>query len=270
MNSFVTDFNDKVNEINKYFHFVWLIDNLRKINNLENISPKKILEADTDTVKYELKSILDFDNSYKIDSELVKILKANCYLILYNLVEGAITSGINALFVAISSKQKNYKEFKTEIQQVWIKYKKYSHETFQTKRIEESAKFFVDTMEKIFNEKVEILPKTIGKENRVVTDYEAYLKEIGKNEISGNLDADRIRKLSKLYGFPEYVTSKEMHSLLKVKNKRNSLAHGRTNFSEEGRIPIEELIIMKDEVVNYIGNVLNIFEQHIQNEQYIR
>jgi len=271
MNSFVTDFNDKVNEITKYFDFVWLIDNLKKIDNLDHISSKNIFDNSTGTVKYELKAILESDSSYKVDNELVKILKANCYLILYNLVEGAITSGINELFVAISSKQKSYKDLKREIQQVWIKYKKYSHETFHTSRFNETAKFLVETMENIFNETVEILPKTIGSENRIVTDYEAYLQEIGQSsEISGNLDARKIRELSSLYGFPDYVHSKEMKSLLEVKNKRNSLAHGRTNFSEEGRVPIEELINMKDEVVEYIKNVLLIFQQHINNENYLK
>jgi len=270
MTGFISDFYEKVKEINKYFNFVWLVDNLRKIENV-NITPKIIYESDNTSIKHELNSFLDENNSYKIDNELVKILKANCYLILYNLVEGAITTGINALFVAFNSKNGKYKDFKNEIQQIWVKYKKYSHETLRTVKLNETSKFFVETMENIFNEKVEISPKNIGSDRRIVTDYEAYLHEIGQsNEISGNLDAKKIRELSNLYGLPEYNTTKAMFSLVEVKNKRNSLAHGRSNFSEEGRIPIEELILMRDEIIIYLEQVLLIFENHINSEKFMK
>ena len=239
MSELLLRFQEKVDEINKYFEFVQFLD----IYGLEN---SRILKT---------KSRPDF----KIDSNLEKVLKGNCYLMLYNLVEGSLVESINAIFVDINQNAIPFVQLTPAYKQIWLKYKYHlvqskpkksndKHTNMDTdleKTIQELDLFTINT----FKEK-KYSPTKI-KEYESFDDYKAYLKVIKVSDISGNLDARIIRDdLSRIYDFEVPMRCDE---LLDVKNARNKLAHGEETFSDAGkRNTIQELTQMKVEVIKYL------------------
>ncbi len=76
MKEFIRDFNRRVAEIQKYFE---LVDKIEQLGALS------------------AKSIVFPSGQYIVDSEIQKILKSHCYLLLYNVVESSIRNGITAI-----------------------------------------------------------------------------------------------------------------------------------------------------------------------------
>src|SRR3990172_5236258 len=56
-----------------------------------------------------------------IDDDTFSILKANAFLVLYNLVESSIRTGLNAAYAAIAGEGGIYQEMSEKLQELWIK-----------------------------------------------------------------------------------------------------------------------------------------------------
>ncbi|MHC5820466.1 MAG: MAE_28990/MAE_18760 family HEPN-like nuclease, partial [Nostoc sp.] len=83
MQTVLLDFNTRVQEVNKYFWFLEeLITENTKLAVLEDSGDQKVKP---------------------IDPELAKTLKANGFLLLYNLVESTMRNAIEAIFDELSS-----------------------------------------------------------------------------------------------------------------------------------------------------------------------
>jgi len=257
---FIKDFEDRVEETEKYFQFLVLIDSIGSIQNIKSMKNHKMI-IDSKIV-YPLKKKVTNEGVFYLDIELTKTIKATSFLLLYNLVESSIVSGLNAYFEAFSSNKLKYKELNSEIRKVWIQYK---HKSFKNTKLPDILK----AIDEIFEEIVEIAPKTITNNgnNKIVENYDAFHLDIGKTDISGNLDARKIRELSELYGF-KLPKKSECESLLAVKNSRNKLAHGENSFSEIGKQSIEDLILMKQETIKFIRNVLKSINKSIEKSAY--
>ena len=66
-------------------------------------------------------------------------------------------------------------------------------------------------------------------------------------------------------------TAKNGTTLVKVKTKRNELAHGKISFSDCGRdISIDELNQIQKDVIAYLEKILNNIEDYIENKSYLR
>jgi len=207
MKNFILEFHNNIQEVNDYFEFVKLIDNLSEL-------------------------AVPSQATYKIDRELQKVLKANCYLILYNLIEGSIRTGIEAIFLALSQQNLTYAQVNHPIKQIWLQYK---YKVFKTGV---SHAEVVDIIETIFDDIIKI-------------DYDDYIEKNKHHDISGSLDVRKVRELADVYGFsPPTITC---DSLGLIKHQRNRLAHGRISFSEAGKFnDIEELIDIKNDVIQYL------------------
>jgi len=222
MIDFQLNFHNQVQEINEYFNFVNLIDKLDEISLPQT--------------------------TYEIERELQKILKANCYFILYNLIEGSIRAGIEAIFIALSQQKLSYADVNHVVKQIWLQYK---YRLFKTGL---SNAEVVDIIDTIFDDIVQI-------------DYDDYVEKSKGNEMSGSIDARKVRELASTYGFsaPTLICD----SLGLIKRQRNLLAHGRTTFSEAGQIKtIGQLIDIKNDVVQYLDEVLKNIAGYINNEDY--
>lgn len=217
----VLDFRERAKQIEKYLSFVWLMDNYSIFSNLSDLVDKKIIIDEDNAI--EFRTFLNESNEYTIESQLTRILKSNTILLLYNQIEGTISSILNEFFNAINRETENYKKFKLPIKKIWIKYK---HRSFNAGN-KKNDDYIIETIETILDEIVDIEPKTIKDSElgeRLIYNYEAYSSETKSNEVSGNLDARKIREIFALYGLP--TSEQGCDSMLKVKNKRNSLAHG--------------------------------------------
>lgn len=229
MKAFIRDFNTRIDEINEYFTFVAFIDSI------ETHKKEKIINGTS--------------CEFIPKRDLQKILRSNCFLLLYNLVESSVRNGILSVYDSIHDDSLKYEELSEKIQDIWL-----THQTSQTKTLEKSKKTVLKG-----------LMKEVLEGNQIV------LKEDTIN-IAGNLDYDNIQKIINTYGFFGKITVNKKHinsALYKVKQERNLLAHGNKTFCESGEIiTMSELTNIKDNISKYLGETLLNIETYIDNKRY--
>lgn len=184
-----------------------------------------------------------------MNEDLVKILKANALLLLYNLVESSIRNGLSAIYDSIKADKLQYEILRQELRELWV------HDEFRPDPMrlpENNAKRVIEMLELVIKSK-HIL-------------FDAKLLPI-----SGNLDADRVRQLSTRYGFSDKTTpsTKGGYHLVRVRQERNNLAHGLKSFKECGRdLTLEALIEIKRQVVIYVRQILRNMQRFVDRRQY--
>jgi len=93
MQTVILDFQSRVQEVNQYFVFLeGLIQETTKLAVVEDNGEQKITA---------------------IDSDLGRTLKANAFLLLYNLIESTMRGAIEAIFDEISSKKVSFDSVRT-------------------------------------------------------------------------------------------------------------------------------------------------------------
>lgn len=186
--------------------------------------------------------ILGNEEIKNIDTELSTILKANGFLLLYNLIEATIRSSIDAVLNSVRTSSVTFRDLSDNLKKIWIKQ--------ETKSINSE----------INHEKILQIAKTIL-ENEIL-----YFEKDCIN-ISGNIDAQKIRNILKQFGGHEISNGRDLKT---IKDKRNNLAHGEFTFSEIGKdYTVGELIAYKNEAKNYLSNVLDEIQNYIDNQKYL-
>lgn len=227
MNSVILDFNTRVKEVDDYFSFL------------------------TRLIQEEIKlSVIDGDGKSKIaslDLELAKTLKANVFLLLYNLIESTMRNAVEAIFDEFQSKGISFDKIKPEIKVTILQNLQTCFKSLSAKNIHS----------KISQISIDIITATFERE-RI---------------FSGNVDAKVIRETAEKYGFSHLTDcskTKDGQNLLVVKDNRNDLAHGIKSFEEVGRNKtIEELLEIKEEVVEYLRQILKNIEGYLDKKEYL-
>lgn len=170
--------------------------------------------------------------------DLVRTFKATAFLLLYNLMESTVSNGIEAIFDELSSNDISFDSCRQEIRHVVLENLKQHNVT--------------DILPDINRLSIDIVTKTF----------------IKSKIVSGNVDARKIKKVATEYGFAH--PSADGASLLTVKSSRNDLAHGSKSFAEVGRdYTVEELMEMKDKIINYLNIMLANVAAYITQQHYL-
>jgi hypothetical protein len=227
MQKVIDDFEKRVQEVDKYFLYLKYLS-----------TPGALL-----TLPQSL--------SVNIDAEFLDMIKSNCLLILYNLIEFAIREGILEIYSKIEKEGFCYETLKPEIREIWIKshYRKIFNPESNWNTAQKEAAFMV---EKVANKTVIQLDK----------------KAI---PLSGNLDAKEIRRICELHQISYAVApdAKGGFHLLTVKNQRNVLSHGNIAFTDCGhKLTIQRLEEIKNEVIIFIRCILNNMKDYADKKQY--
>lgn len=209
MNNTFSVFDDRKKEINLYFKTLKLID----------------------------KHIYDDTNNSIYSIEFFKMLKSSFILLLYNLIEAAISSGITDIYEKIKSGKYKYDAIIPEIRKIWINTKMKDKNTAINKIIDS-----------IITDIIELDRKNLT--------------------ISGNLDDDKIREICKEH---KICFNKVNGAYLKeIKDKRNSLAHGIDSFTDCAReLTVQDLEIIKDNVLEFIESILNDMKRYHDNKLFL-
>ena len=192
---------------------------------------------------------------YKQDNFL-KILKANALIMLYNLVESTMLNGIDEIYDKLKINGATYSAVRKEIQDIWFSYK--FNQVYDQKAhygsYKEKALEIVNSI--MAGEIIELNHKLLSK----------------VFAISGNLDADEIRKICNGHGIgikPDDACKGGVR-LNDVKTKRNLLAHGALSFSECGReYSLEDLIEIKEQSYGFLVGLLDGMQKYYDNEKYL-
>lgn len=229
MNLVRANFNDRKGEIDLYFEFIDFLDNIEKTENLEK--------------------------SYYIlyNKDVEKIIRANSLLMLYNLVESTLVTGMEEVYSALKENNITYSQVRREIREIWFNYR-------FSKAYDRKAHY--DTYKKT----AENIISSIVLNKPLILDRKA-------TGISGNLDAMSIRDVCKKHGI-QFHTPENCHGgekLTKVKDQRNQLAHGTLSFAECGRdFTVEDLHVIKEDVESFLSGFIDSIESYYDNEEYLK
>lgn len=239
-------YKDRVDEIELYFEGIkYMYDVKDKINDFEFI--------DNIADKSSLAFIKDLKKSPIFKEKYLKMVKANIILMIYNLVESSIMGGILEIYDQVKESGKSYNDVCDEIQSIWFSFKfnqVYDKKAHYNSYREKAREIITDIMSS----------KTIELDRKAT-------------DISGNLDANKIRDLCKNHGI-RYNLSKDGRGgyvLKDVKDKRNYLAHGTISFVECGRdYSINELEKIKNETKIFINDILLGMKDYYDNKLYLK
>lgn len=211
------EFHEREREVIRYFDF------------LQHFSDKQVAFQIPEASTTSLPSEAD---------DLFKTLKANGFLLLYNLVESTLKNAIEAIFQELKIKAVSFDQCRLEVREVILG-----------------------------NLKKHNVKKIVSSLSVISTDV--VVATFRKEELAaGNVDARLIRELAGLYGFaPPNVKSDE---LLTVKTHRNDLAHGLKSFAEVGRdFDLHRLQNIKLEVLGFLNALLDSIADYIMNRTYL-
>ncbi len=228
----IQDYQTRVEEVEIYFAFVLQVDQI-------------------ETHKKQNHQLSD-GNQITIKRDLQKVIRANCYLLLYNLIESSVRNGLWHIYDAILDEAVTFNEVSEKIKTIWL-----AQKTSELNDINSHKKF---------SEKINELITQQMMSNPI---------EMSKNRISlsGNLDYRSIDQIINDYGFHGRISvpnmSKLKKALLKVKSERNALAHGNKSFRQAAEIiTIQDLVEYKDLIVIYLQDITNNIIEFIDNKRY--
>lgn len=193
------------------------------------------------------------ENYVFYNDDFLKILKANALIMIYNLVESSIMGGILEIYDELKTSGYSYKDVTKEIQDIWF--------SFKFNQVYDKNAHYNSYRDKA----VEIINAILQNEP-LVMDRKA-------TDISGNLDAKKIREICSEHGIT-YTIEPECRGgivLEDVKNKRNQLAHGTTSFAECGRYyALEDLEKIKNETIIFLNGILQGMKKYYQDKTFLR
>lgn len=188
-----------------------------------------------------------------VSIELTHTLKATGFLLLYNLVEATISNAIEEIHVTIENEALGTDDL---------------NDALVTRAMTRFKHGAMNISEHCKN------PASRSLLRYWIDEHKKGVAEEKNPLFSGNVDAKKIREVAGDYGFSTSTTkrkTKDGKSLVTVKAKRNSLAHGHIAFQECGRdILLQDLVNIKTEVVHYLDEILHNIEDYITNKGYLR
>jgi hypothetical protein len=202
-----------------------------------------ILDKETTLLKYvkDGKTIEE-----EISKDTQRTLIANSFLILYNLIEATIRNSIIEIYDKIQEDEITYNKLSESLKKIWLKSK--------TKNLKEG------------NFNIQTLQSNVESIINNVIDNEIILLTKDDIDISGNIDADKIRTLAKEIGFDKTSNGS---NLATIKNKRNGLAHGNHTFYDVGKdFTVNEIGLFKNETFLYLADVIANIEKFINEKKY--
>lgn len=184
----------------------------------------------------------------KFQPDVLKIFKAQGYLLLYNAVEAITSYAAKNLYEALSQKNIDIRNMPIGLKMT----------TFELLR---SIK---DNSYKNFKDDLKTSPPDDLNKSMMTHCYQIP-KDKDSNLVffSGNVDARVIRSFFERFGFEITLTDECQggSSLLQIKSKRNHLAHGSISFVDEGKtIAIDELLSLNERTFKYLECLINSVE----------
>lgn len=223
------DYDARASEIERYFSFLEMMDAGQK-DISHALRAKSVDEAD-----------------------LFKTLKANFFLLLYNLMEAVTKNTIQGIYDHLRGQNARYDDCCVCLKKVV--FKNIKREMTVLSIVESKAPHNL-----IFDRQQDIADHIMA---------EAFLV---KNLLSGSVDAKALRELAEDFGLHPVKGSRDKNPerLVTVKSRRNKLAHGEQTFNEVGKdYSILELKDTKESVLNYMQQfVLNV-DDYLSKRQYL-
>lgn len=234
MKTFIIEFNERCEDVQEYLHLLEFMDSIatNKHKPLEN-------EAN------------DGNNiSYTLSRETQKILRANFYLLLYNLIEATTNSIITVVKDTINDEGVTLNHLVRRLVYLHIE-GLYKEVTSSTRIVEISKELY-----------------------RKTTKNEIVLLDKLDFNTSGNVDYDFFQKIVGIIGCRGALNIDEQvvkDAMKRTKEHRNKLAHGNWSFSSAGTcLTLSQIKIDYNNVVAFLRQSLNNVEIYLDNKKYLK
>lgn len=220
------DVESRMDEINSYYNFLILVDKTRA-----EITYKDELTHE------QINSLISVD--------LKKILIANTFLLMYNLLESCVSKVIAELYDHFNNKNITYPALDA------IYKKLYLEENLANLK---EGNFNFDTLTKTVNALI----------SAAITNTPIKLSH--NHKFSGNVDAEAIRNVAKIYNVK--LSKSNGEKLVEIKTYRNKLAHGNLTFSAVGGSKsVNDILGYKDQLFPYLKKFIADVEDHINSNK---
>lgn len=234
MITFKTEFQKRCDDVLEYLKLLEFIDSIATN-----------MHQQIDSVSYEGNVI-----SYLPNREVQKILRANFYLLLYNLVESTLNSFITVVKDTINDEQVSFDKLITKLIHLHIE-GLFKEVTSQNRILEISKELYRKTA----NNDVVLLSR-LGFNTSGNVDYEYFQKVVASLGCRGNLNID------------ENTVKTAMG---RTKEHRNRLAHGNWSFSEAGALlTLSQIKGDHDCIADFLMQSLDNLETFLINKKYLR
>ena len=171
-------------------------------------------------------------------------LRAGTFLVLYNLVEASTRAAIEAIHDRVTTEQVQFETLVESIRK-------------------EVVRRFKANADPAIHYSLSDLPSSFV---AVALDQSV--------ELSGNVDARKIRELGEEYSFSSLTDASRTRGgsdLLTIKTNRNDLAHGRKTFEEVGRnYPAGDLLLITRRSLAYMEGWLGNVSTYLNDKGYLR
>jgi hypothetical protein len=212
------DFKTRAEEVTRYFQF------------LREFDERRVVFQDAPRAKPVMPPVEQ--------TALFKTLKANGFMLLYNLVESTLKNAIEAIYDEFKSRAVSFDSCLEKVRNIVLT---------NVKR-----RSVDDMLPNLSSISVDIVVATFRKDEL----------------FSGNVDGRRVREVADSYGFRR--PAKRSDKLLTVKAIRNDLAHGNKSFAEVGRnYDIEELEEIQTEIITFLEELLANVADYITTRAYL-
>ena len=220
-------FDERKSEVDVYFNFI-------KHVGIDRINHK--------TIKFDAKT------NFQTTDDLKKVLKSNCILILYNLIEGVVTKSVEFIIDKINDQQIEYKNLTEGIKYLMLR---------------TSSKQKRQSFEHMNKDLVEIIDNIFDEIFNVTFDREAKKRILGGG---GDFNDNFIKEISKKL---DITFSRTERTLSDIKRDRNDLAHGSKSYIEcSQNKTFNEIKKQKTKVFNYLNHYVKAVEKFINEDKY--
>ncbi len=228
MQQLFDEFKERKEEIDCYYKF------LRKIT----------------SQTYSLKNTRSNKDSC-LDIRIQKILKANSFLLLYNLIESTVKNSVQFICQEIVKENVQYSDVVEGIQKQWVRVHTRQHlQSPKDEKLRDGVKFIID--------------KTLKDFIQFEGNYRIKYKD--------NVDTDVMYMIARDFGFKlDFAKSlKGGYRIGEIKDKRNFLAHGNITFSDCGQnLSMEDLTAYKNDTYRVLSKFLSVVKTYLEKKKYI-
>lgn len=186
-----------------------------------------------------------------LDSRIQKILKANSFLLLYNLIESTVKNSVQFICQEIVKENIQYNDIVEGLQKQWVRVHTRQHlQSPKDEKLRDGVKLIID--------------KTLKDFIQFEGDYKIKYKD--------NIDTDVMYAIARDFGFKlDFAKSlKGGYRVGEIREKRNFLAHGNITFSACGQnLSMEDLTAYKNDTYGVLKKFLNVVKKYLNNKRYI-
>jgi MAE_28990/MAE_18760-like HEPN len=216
---------------------------------------------------------IDAKISYQSNSEIIdyqieptdkSILRATLLMLLYGLMEFTVSEAMKAIHEAIRIAEPTFFELNPAVQKTWLRYNQ--------KTLNDSNS--VD--DKYLNRLNALVHLTAGLNTPFDFSFEPDADKAEadfiQKEISGSIDAKKIREIFKNYGLDLSEELIKSNFMAKIKTKRNDLAHGVLSFAKAGEDTTYSIQFLGEKTTEIIQVLTLLVEEvlfYLQNQKYL-